>query len=61
MGNGMKTGIDWILRELKVDPNYGINSSEIESRRKYFGTNLKDEAKPSGMFNISFERKHFWG
>ena len=34
-----KGGVDWLLKALKTDRDTGIASSEVDLRRKTFGSN----------------------
>ena len=41
-----------IAETFNVDFNKGINESELEERRRRFGTNIKEAKKPQGYFSL---------
>lgn len=46
-------GYEWLQKGLKTDINSGINSSTIEARSKFYGTNQKPKIKPKTFFELA--------
>jgi len=43
----LRSGTQWLLRELRTDPKRGIDSSTIEARKAAYGSNEIPRAPPS--------------